>query len=435
MDFIATWYISCMIFISNSNKKAIFAVAALLISVLYTFYITVNVVSAEVIFTEIMYNPEGTDSGREWVEVYNSGPNSVDLSQYKLLENGTNHKISSINEGDSTQLSAEKYAIIADNPAKFKVDFSISSLILDSAFSLKNDGEQIELVDSTGTSIDSISYLPEWGANGTGNSLQLNDSVWIPAEPTPGLVNKTTAADEQNDVSSDGDTDSGSDSSSSSSNSTHSAQVDLSDYKPKNDLKISIGRNRRISINTPIDFILRHNKEGVEEFNDSDLHVSWSFGDGNSGRKTKADNVFYNPGEYNIIATAFDSNTSNQAVSRTKVYVVEPVLIINLHNRGKTVDIMLKNDNNEEINVGGFVIKSAESSFKIPKDTIISAKKHIIFSNITTGIETFENLSLYYPNRMLAAKLDIEPAYLKLLEVVPEENLHKIVEFINKSTS
>ncbi|MCR4281332.1 MAG: lamin tail domain-containing protein, partial [Candidatus Kaiserbacteria bacterium] len=43
--------------------------------------------SAQVVISEIMYDLEtGSDSGREWVEVFNSGGSSVNLTDWKVSE-------------------------------------------------------------------------------------------------------------------------------------------------------------------------------------------------------------------------------------------------------------------------------------------------------------------------------------------------------------
>ena len=38
-----------------------------------------SLASAQVVINEVMYNPQGSDSGREWVELYNQGSSDVTL--------------------------------------------------------------------------------------------------------------------------------------------------------------------------------------------------------------------------------------------------------------------------------------------------------------------------------------------------------------------
>jgi hypothetical protein len=421
-----------MFMIFLMDKKTLLTIFLIISSFFYIFYISSNIVNAEVIFSEIMYNPEGSDSGREWVEVYNSGPESVDLSEYKLLENGTNHKISPKNEGENTVLAPNEYAIIADNVEKFAIDFpNLGGIILDSAFSLKNDGELLELVDPNGDSVDRVEYSPDWGANGTGNSLQIHENIWITADPTPNLANKTESEDESVDENNEDEGSGGSNNNSSESNSTHSSQEDLSDFNPKIDLKISIGRERQTLINSPVEFKLLHNQVNDENKpKNSGIKAIWSFGDGNSASGLSVKNIFYNTGEYNVLVTA--SKGGDQAVTRTKVYVTNPDINIQLVESGKHVDIMLKNSSKKEVNIGGFTLRAKESSFKIPKDTIISPQKSIILSHKTTELHNLDELGLFYPTGDVAFSFGMKEDLLKLLKISDETNKKALIDIINK---
>jgi len=143
---------------------------------------------AQVVITEIMYDPVGADTGREWIEVQNTGSEPVDLSRYRLFENATNHKVAGI-------IPAGAYGVIADNPTKFKTDWpSYAGLLFDSAFSLSNTGETFELRGAsstlghspTGEAVaDSVSYSSGQGGS-DGNSLNREGGSWVSRKPTPG---------------------------------------------------------------------------------------------------------------------------------------------------------------------------------------------------------------------------------------------------------
>lgn len=144
---------------------------------------------AQIVITEVMYNlAEGSDSGREWIEVYNTGA-ETDLTQWKLVESGKNHKISSV--GGMSSLASGAYAVIADNVGKFKTDHpDFSGQVFDSAFSLNNSGESIAITDAQGIAADTVMYTDSLGGNGTGDSLQKlhpADSSLMSGITTPGL--------------------------------------------------------------------------------------------------------------------------------------------------------------------------------------------------------------------------------------------------------
>lgn len=165
----------------------------------YTFLITTiwasifcaPVLAKAQVINEIMYNlPSGSDSGHEWIEVLNTASSSIDLSRYKLLENGTNHGIKAV--GDSV-VQVGAYAVVADNSENFKADNpGYSGLLFDSAFSLGNDGDKLVLKDAKLANIDSASYTGKKAA-GDGNSMQQINGTFVSGTPTPGRVNTSVA--------------------------------------------------------------------------------------------------------------------------------------------------------------------------------------------------------------------------------------------------
>jgi hypothetical protein len=147
-------------------------------------------VGASVQITEIMYNVEGKDTGFEWIEVY-ADKIDIDICAHKLFEADTNHYI----KGDVCTFAAGDYIIIADKPEN--LDFSCT--ILDSAFSLKNTGEELCIRDIEKTDLFCVTYSSDWGADGNGDSLQLVDGEWCSAEPTPGQENLCEQVNEESE--------------------------------------------------------------------------------------------------------------------------------------------------------------------------------------------------------------------------------------------
>ncbi|PIS13682.1 MAG: hypothetical protein COT67_00480, partial [Candidatus Tagabacteria bacterium CG09_land_8_20_14_0_10_41_14] len=158
---------------------------------------------AGVVINEIMYDLEGADAGREWVEIFNNGDSEIDISGWKFYENDTNHKINLVDENGDFIMSAGSYAIIADNFSKFLIDWpDFSGIIFDSVFSLSNTGETIAIRDTDLNDADSVSYLSDWGAAGDGNSLQKINGEWMAANPTPGAQNSLENSDQNIEESS-----------------------------------------------------------------------------------------------------------------------------------------------------------------------------------------------------------------------------------------
>jgi hypothetical protein len=144
--------------------------------------------TAAQVITEVMYDlREGSDSGREWIEVYNSSTASIDLVKWKIVENGKSHKITAV----AGSFGPGSFAIIADNAVKFQADHpEYASALFDSVFSLNNKSETVALADAAGKESDSVIYTSALGGNGTGDSLQKTDpslnAALSPGMPTPG---------------------------------------------------------------------------------------------------------------------------------------------------------------------------------------------------------------------------------------------------------
>ncbi|MEK7530577.1 MAG: lamin tail domain-containing protein [Patescibacteria group bacterium] len=107
-------------------------------------------------FSHIEYDPPGNDKNREWVEMRNISPDSIDLSKYFLFENNTNHKINAV---DSAIVPPNTIAIIASDAATFVAENPTrSAFVFDSTFSLSNTGEYLALKDASTTIIAETTY-------------------------------------------------------------------------------------------------------------------------------------------------------------------------------------------------------------------------------------------------------------------------------------
>lgn len=139
---------------------------------------------AAVEITEIMYDLPGGDTGREWIEVTNTGSEPVDLSQYKLLESTTNHGLA---DTGGAVLAPGASVILADDPLKFRVDWpAFLGPVVNTVFSLSNTGETLSIKKGTVVE-DTVSYSSKLGAAGDGGTLSRTGTTFIAAMPSPGV--------------------------------------------------------------------------------------------------------------------------------------------------------------------------------------------------------------------------------------------------------
>ena len=146
-----------------------------------------NIIYADISISEIMYDLDGNDMGREWIEIRNDDEIDVLLDGWKFFEHGTYHNINHA-YGDE-KISPGEYAIIADKPEVFlNENPHFEGSIFDSLFSLSNEGELLAIYAGD-ILVDSYSYQSIQGGNGNGNSLQIYEGKWGEGFPSPGYKN------------------------------------------------------------------------------------------------------------------------------------------------------------------------------------------------------------------------------------------------------
>lgn len=161
-------------------------------------------VSASVVITEIMYNPDICDDDFcEWIEIYNPTEEEIDLTGWKLcdkelLPGYIDRSDGQVYEDFGLTLLPSQYAIITDGGSGTDVytyfDIDLTSLAVHVGANslcgrLVNTNHTVVINDSQGNVIDSVFYSNSMGANGDGNSLQKSDSSWFSCFPTAGFDN------------------------------------------------------------------------------------------------------------------------------------------------------------------------------------------------------------------------------------------------------
>jgi len=143
--------------------------------------------------SEIMFNPDGLDAGREWIKIdFNESEGCINLTDYKLFEESTNHNIYAYEENkenideNSTDKDCE-YAIICNDINKFLQDYAFLNStdalkkvhLYKSTFSLSNTGEELAIKHNS-EFIDYINYttILSYVSVAEGHSLVLENDVW-----------------------------------------------------------------------------------------------------------------------------------------------------------------------------------------------------------------------------------------------------------------
>lgn len=339
-----------------------------------------------VIISEIMYDPQGTNTGRIWVEIYNDTSNTIDLTKYKILDHGANvngHPISS--STSSGQLAPSAYAVVASGDStQFLTDFpGFSGILLKASLSFYADNpETVSLKDDSGNIVDTVSYTKDLGAHNDGNSLQKISGSFVPATPTPGTENVGQQTSQQNSPSSQNDAQS-----QNTIVSTHYVSNDISLTPTDNKevtLTASAGRNRLVAAGSPIQFHATVGgnapKTGAE--------YKWSLGDGFIAYGPAIDHIYTFPGDYVAVLTV--TSGPNVAVHRINVKVIEP----NLSAKHITGGIEIKNNGKDEVNLFKWLVSSGPQSYTIPADLIIMPGKSVTLNALVTKLPDYGDITI-----------------------------------------
>lgn len=122
--------------------------------------------STKIEFSEIMANPKGTDSGNEWLELFNADSHDVNLGNWQISNSSKSFKLNS-----STIIKAGKHFIIDGKNLKI---------------SLKNSNEKLTLRDFNNKIIDSVEYKKS--TEGKSYS-KISQTKWIWTEPSKNGTN------------------------------------------------------------------------------------------------------------------------------------------------------------------------------------------------------------------------------------------------------
>lgn len=169
----------------------------------------VSSASGGVVINEIMYNPDallGPDDDFEWVELYNTGSTSVNLSGWKLWD--TNPLNDPFIVPSNTYLDAGEYLVICSNLGFVYLTYGISNVTgnFGDKFGLGNGDDTVLLLNASGSEIDRVVYNDAYPwpfqPDGGGPSLERINPLapsndphnWAPSVPlsdygTPGRQN------------------------------------------------------------------------------------------------------------------------------------------------------------------------------------------------------------------------------------------------------
>ncbi len=314
------------------------------------------------------------DANDEWIELYNSGQEDVNLDGWTLIaEDGSpSISISSDKCVFSCVLSASGFFLLERTD-----DTTVSDIAADLIYTgaLSNDGEILILKDVGGNEVDRIDASAEWpaGDNTTKETMQKSDSGWITATGTPKAQNVGGSSQSQNPPPLQQPPQS-------QTSGGGSSQYIPPEQLPK--IKAYAGEDKTSAVGALVEF--RGMAFGFDDKPLANARFVWNFGD---GATKEGQNVFYSyryPGAY---AVTLDISSGEYAVSdRLAVKVVPAEISISEVKPGENSFIEIYNNSKEELNISGWQVSFGTQSFFFPKGSYIRPQSYLVVSNSTSGI-------------------------------------------------
>lgn len=340
---------------------------------------------AAVVINEIMYNPAGADSGREWVELYNNGPEDVTLvggqgSGSWRIADSSNHTITDPAGGvgrGSLTISAGGYLLFASDPSAVMGEYGGDYAIAKASITLSNTGTTVALIDGAGKTIDSVAYSASLGGGDNGTSLQLASSTWLQALPTPGKANATERYDPPQEAGG-------------SSNKSDATSNPGYVTPPLPQVFADAGGDRTVIVGADTTFVATAYDRDRDIINYAKFY--WNFGDGTSKEGPEVMHHFSYPGRYAVELTV--TNTKIKTTSRVTV-TAKPasVVLAPLADGG----VAIQNHADRDLDLSFWQVGAGGRTFTLPEHSVALKDAAINIAAKTLGFQA-QGAKLYYPD-------------------------------------
>ena len=378
----------------------------------FIFLFSFHLVFAVASINEVFYST----TSKQWIEVYNNSDTAIDITKYKILDNGASvngHIISAV-AGGPNFIDPHGFAVVAKVPDDFG---TVSFQLFKSSLGIKptvDTADTVILRDTSGSASDNTVLVSNNSAI-DGNSLQFINNSWQSAIPTPGQQNS-------NLVQETASTNNSSSASFSTTTETKTEEV------PK--IKTKIEGKALAFVGIPVEFnatTTGHMKETL-----SYGKYFWNFGDGdskeiNTNNKDKFMHTFFYEGEYTVMLEYYQNYSSEEPDAIDKMTIKVIPVNISISNVGGEKDFFIEITNNTlyDADISKWILLSNQKSFTLPKNMILESKKKIILSPKITGFSVSDKDSLKLLNPQRETMFDYSQV-VKPIEAVTRNPVSKI---------
>ncbi len=405
---------------------------------------------AQVVINEVMYNTQGSDSGREWIELYNQGSAEVTMVAGSgkgswRISDGSNHTLNDPAGGTgrgSLTIPAGGYLVIANDPTDFTSGEYAGGTysVVKSSISLNNSGTAVSLIDGSGSVVDSMTYSPTQGGNDDSSSLQRQaDGSWISSLPTPGATNSSVvyvapiiqSSSASSQVSTQADA-------ASTDQSTGEAETPSGSTSyvapPVPSVYADAGADRSVIVGADVEFDASAYDKTQTLLDPSTVRFMWNFGDGAAAEGESVLHHFSYPGRYAVVLEIAENK--NAAMSELTVDAQPAQLSFSLQQDG---GITIENLAGRDLDLSNWIVRENSSTiagqFMLPQDSKILAGASMQISPQTLSFRASSSTMLEYPNGVRALAIGESSATSTIVQQESQQTLAADVESVGSPTA
>ncbi|OGZ43153.1 MAG: hypothetical protein A2719_00435 [Candidatus Ryanbacteria bacterium RIFCSPHIGHO2_01_FULL_45_22] len=364
---------------------------------LYSFFLFLFpfFVSANVVINEIAWMGTSVSANDEWIELYNNGAGSVDLTGWRLAAVDGQPDIALDTCANVTIVVGGYYLFERTD------DESVPGITADCIYTgaLGNTSEQLQLLNESGNVVDSINATDGWpaGDNTTKETMQRNGGGWITTAATPKKANSST--DSANPPQNTSQANSPNTNSTSSQSSSSPGGADEPYVQPENlpRIKVDAGGDQQAAVGEQVQF--RAQAWGLDDTVLENGRYVWNFGDGATYEGQNVGHEYMFPGTY--MARLVVSSGKYSAFDDLQIVVRPNTITISEVMPGEAGWIEFQNTGGKSIHAGGWILETTRGRFIIPLGTTIAPQSFVVLSAATTHMvpdAKGDHMYLFYPN-------------------------------------
>jgi PKD repeat protein len=383
------------------------------ITILVVLFLIPKIVFGNVVIDEVLYNPSTTsDTGKEYIRLYNNGDSVVDLTNWDIDPSSANYFTI-----PSFTLNAKTFITIRINTSGTNSDTDIYTGTLSN---MSDTEGPIAIFSSTSHTIATLIDYIEYGAGGQVNeSKAVSAGLWttgnfIPNVSAPGKAIKLKTDGVDNNSPSD----------------WIETEPSVIQEEPEQTPEQPEAPPMPTGPNTPpiaeagdniIAFVNQEIKLDGSKSSDpenQDLQYSWNTGDGNSSDHQIVTHKYLYPGTYLAALTVYDGmyyNTDTITIKIQNQGIIINEFMANPSNKDEEEEwIEIYNDADEIMDISGWQLNDAASKsqpFIFPENTLIAPKSYVVFAQQVTGIalnNDKDSLRLLMPEGIVFQEINYE---------------------------